>query len=655
MPAIDADNKIMRRKVWTTSPWFLVFAVLILGMAAVTFQYNSILSCVEIAVGVFSIVIVIISRIRLKKYIEKTVTSTISNISSINQTYLERFKMPVIVVGKFGDILWSNLRFKKQLCLGRDPVNDNISSYINIKSLKDFDNTDVIETDYDGHHYAVYCTTADEGFIFFFIDNTHYDTIAKKFRETKKSVALIVFDNREQFSNDSEEDTVAVVTELENKLLHFAIDNKALYKRLPSNTYMIIFDKLHLDKLIADEFPILKEIRTIKYNNREATISMGIGADCDSIVESEQKARKALDMSLGRGGDQVAVMRGDEYEFFGGVSAGIERMSKVRTRVVATSISRIITESDRVLIMGHRFSDLDSVGAAVGLQPVIEKGFKKNCRIAINKETSMAKSLIEHFEKENKDVFLTPEEALKYMTPKTLLIIVDTHIPNVVESPPVLEKSKRTVVIDHHRKMVNYIDDAIVFYHEPFASSACEMVAELITYLGENYCSKTQAEALLAGIMLDTKNFVIRTGVRTFEAAAFLKKKGADTVETKQLFASSLNVHKEKYKVVDSAEIQNGCAIAMTDSKDENIRLICALAADELLSVEGVDAGFVIFRSEDDTINISARSYGKLNVQVIMEALGGGGHQNMAATQLGKITFREAKDILKTAIGNIVK
>lgn len=655
MPAIDADNKIMRRKVWTTSPWFLVFAVLILGMAAVTFQYNSILSCVEIAVGVFSIVIVIISRIRLKKYIEKTVTSTISNISSINQTYLERFKMPVIVVGKFGDILWSNLRFKKQLCLGRDPVNDNISSYINIKSLKDFENTDVIETDYDGHHYAVYCTSADEGFIFFFIDNTHYDTIAKKFRETKKSVALIVFDNREQFSNDSEEDTVAVVTELENKLLHFAIDNKALYKRLPSNTYMIIFDKLHLDKLIADKFPILKEIRTIKYNNREATISMGIGADCDSIVESEQKARKALDMSLGRGGDQVAVMRGDEYEFFGGVSAGIERMSKVRTRVVATSISRIITESDRVLIMGHRFSDLDSVGAAVGLQPVIEKGFKKNCRIAINKETSMAKSLIEHFEKENKDVFLTPEEALKYMTPKTLLIIVDTHIPNVVESPPVLEKSKRTVVIDHHRKMVNYIDDAIVFYHEPFASSACEMVAELITYLGENYCSKTQAEALLSGIMLDTKNFVIRTGVRTFEAAAFLKKKGADTVETKQLFASSLNVHKEKYKVVDSAEIQNGCAIAMTDSKDENIRLICALAADELLSVEGVDAGFVIFRSEDDTINISARSYGKLNVQVIMEALGGGGHQNMAATQLGKITFREAKDILKTAIGNIVK
>lgn len=645
----------MRKNVWTTGPWFLVFAVSIFAMAAFTYQYNLILSSVEIAVGVASIFVVIISRIRLKKYIDKTVSGTISNISDINQSYLERFKMPVVVVGKFGDVLWSNSRFKKQLCMGRNPVNENISTFLGSKSADEAAESDSFETDFDGHHYAVYCTPSDEGYVFFFIDNTHYNTIAKKFTETKKSVALIVFDNREQFSNDSEEDTVAVVTEVENKLLRFAIDNGALYKRLPSNKYMIIFDKVHLDKLISDKFPILKDIRTIKYNDREATISVGIGADCDSIVESEQKARKALDMSLGRGGDQVAVMRGDNYEFFGGISAGIERMSKVRTRVVATSISRVITESDRVLIMGHRFSDLDSVGAAVGLQPVIEKGFKKNCRIAINKETSMAGSLIEFVEKEKQNIFITVEEAYKYMTPKTLLIIVDTHIPNVVESPELLEKSKRTVVIDHHRKMVNYIDDAIVFFHEPTSSSACEMVAELITYMGESYCSKLQAEAMLAGIMLDTKNFVLRTGVRTFEAAAFLRKKGADTIETKRLFASSLDIHKEKYKIVDSAEIKNGCAVAVTDTQNENIRLICAQAADELLTVEGVDAGFVIFKSMDNCVNISARSYGKLNVQVIMEALGGGGHQNMAATQLGKITFREAKDTLLTVIDNMVK
>ncbi|MBR2280617.1 MAG: DHH family phosphoesterase [Ruminococcus sp.] len=645
----------MRKKVWITGPWFLVIAVSVFAMAAFTFRYNLILSCAEIAVGVASIFVIIISRIRLKKYIDKTVTSTISNISDINQNYLERFKMPMVVVGKFGDILWSNSRFKKQLCMGRNPVNENVSIFLGSKTVEEAADSDSFETDFDGSHYAVFCTPSDEGYVFFFIDNTHYNTVAKKFIETKKSVALIVFDNREQFSNDSEEDTVAVVTEVENKLLRFAIDNSALYKRLPSNKYMIIFDKIHLDKIIADKFPILKDIRTIKYNDREATISVGIGADCDSIVESEQKARKALDMSLGRGGDQVAVMRGDNYEFFGGVSAGIERMSKVKTRVVATSISRVISESDRVLIMGHRFSDLDCVGAAVGMQSVVEKGFKKNCRIVVDKETTMAKSLIDYVENEKKDIFITVDEGLKYLTQKTLLIIVDTHIPNVVESPEILEKSKRTVVIDHHRKMVNYIDDAIVFFHEPTSSSACEMVAELVTYMGENFCSKLQAEAMLSGIMLDTKNFVLRTGVRTFEAAAFLRKKGADTVETKRLFASSLDIHKEKYKIVDSAEIKSGCAVAITDSEDDNIRLICAQAADELLSIEGVDAGFVIFKAKDKTVNISARSYGKLNVQVIMEALGGGGHQNMAATQLGKITLREAKDTLLQAIENIVK
>ncbi len=645
----------MRRKVWTTGPWFLIFSALILVMAVVSYQYNFILSVSEAAVAVGSVVIVIVSRVRLKKYIDKTVTGTISNISDVNQNYLERFKMPVVVVGKFGDIIWSNTRFKKQLCVGRNPVNENISVYLNQKTLVEVSDSDGIETDFDGHHYAVYCTPADEGYLFFFIDFTHYNTIAKRFTETKKSVALIEFDNREQFSNDSEEDTVGVVMELENKLLHFAIENNALYKRLPSNKYMIIFDKVHLDKLIADKFPILKEIRNIKYNNREATVSVGIGVECDTLVESEQTARKALDMALGRGGDQVAVMRDGNYEFFGGVSAGIERMSKVRTRVVATSISRVIAESDRVIIMGHRFSDLDCVGAAVGLQPVIEKAFKKHCRIAINKETSMAGSLIELVEKENKDMFINEEEAIKTLTPRSLLIIVDTHIPDVVEFPEVLEKCKRTVVIDHHRKMVNFIDDAIVFYHEPTSSSASEMVAELITYLGENYCSKLQAEALLSGIMLDTKSFVIRTGVRTFEAAAFLRKKGADTVDTKSLFASTLDTHKEKYKIVDSAEISNGCAIAVADSKNDNIRLICAQAADELLSVEGVDAGFVMFKTKDDAVNISARSYGKLNVQLIMEALGGGGHQNMAAAQLGKITFREAKDTLITAIDNVVK
>ncbi|MEE3334288.1 MAG: DHH family phosphoesterase [Ruminococcus sp.] len=643
----------MKRKVWTSTPYFLIFAIVLAAGAAVLYMYNPLLGGIEAFCAAMAVVIFVFSRRRLKRYIDRTVAGVISSISGINTTYLERFKMPVAVAGEVGDIVWSNLRFKKQLCQGRNPINENISVYLGSKNVDEAADTEGFEFDFDGRHYTVFCTSVDGGYICFYFDNTYYKDIAKKFNDTRKSVAIIVFDNREEFTNDSEEESARVILALETKLLHFAGENNALFKSLPSNRYMMIFDKSRLDKLIADKFPILKDVRSITYNNREATISVGIGMNCDTLIDSENCARKALDMALGRGGDQVAVMRDGEYEFIGGISAGIERMSKVRTRVVSTSISRVISESDRVFVMGHRFSDLDCLGAAVGLQPMIRDSFKKYCRVVINKETSMASALINAVDTSPEPMFITPEEALKSVTQKTLLIIVDTHIPDYVESPELLEKCSRVVVIDHHRKMVNYIDDAIIFYHEPTASSASEMVSELLTYLGETHVSKMQAEALLAGIMLDTKNFVVRTGVRTFEAAAFLRRRGADTVATKTLFASGLETHKEKYRIVNSAEIVNSCAVAVTERICDNIRMVSAQAADELLSVEDVKASFVIFRTDENTVNISSRSYGKLNVQLVMEALGGGGHQNMAAVQIKNESVEQVKEQLFTALNNI--
>lgn len=640
----------MRRKVWTLSPVFVIFSIVMFGMAGVTYYYNPTVSIIEMAVAIISSAIVVVLSVRFKKYISKTISNAISNITDLNQAYLERFKMPVVISGKFGDILWSNSRFKKQLCMGRNPINESINTFIGNKSIEDVADSDGFDIVFDGKQYTVYCTTASEGYICFYIDNTFYKETAKKYSDTRKSVALLVFDNLQEFTNDSEEEGARLILALETKLLHYANENKALFKALTSNKYMMIFDQVHLDMEISKKFPILKEIRSIKYNNREATISIGIGTGCDTLIESEQQARKALDMALGRGGDQVALLKDNNYEFFGGVSAGVERLSKVRTRVVAKSIARAISESDRVFIMGHRFSDLDCVGASVGLQPIVEKGYKKHCRIVINKETSMAESLINLVDKE---VFITPEDALKNISTRTLLIVVDTHIPDFVESKEVLDKSKRIIVIDHHRKMVNYISNSMIFYHEPTSSSASEMVAELITYLGENYLSDIQAKALLAGIMLDTKNFVLRTGVRTFESAAFLRKKGADTVKTKELFANSLETYKEKYKIVSNSEIIDNCAVAVCEEKFENIRLVSAQAADELLAVADVMASFVIFRNSEKEISISARSYGKLNVQVIMEKLGGGGHQNMAAAQLKNITINQAKNQLLEAIDSV--
>ncbi|MBQ7505457.1 MAG: DHH family phosphoesterase [Ruminococcus sp.] len=644
----------MKRRVWTSAPWLIISIFIIFGMAIAVYPYQPLVSFIGGGVAIVLLALSIIFRSRYRRYVTRTLDSALNSIGKVEKDYLDRFKVPVALAGKHGDIVWSNSRFKKQLCSGRNPSNEDISPYIGAKEIDSVADSDGFEIDFNGKHFMVLCTSVEEGYACFYIDNTDYYYIYKKYLETQKSVALISFDNQDEFSNDSEEESARVLLALETKLLHFADENKALFKTLPSNKYMMIFDKVALDKLVADKFPILKEIRTIKFNNREATVSIGIGMHCETLVESEQKARKALDMALGRGGDQVAVMKDDSYEFFGGVSAGIEKMSKVRSRVIATSITRAVSEADRVYIMGHRFSDLDCVGAAVGLQPVIENVLKKHCRIVINRGSSMAKRLISLAEQSGTKMFITPDEALKNISYRTLIIVVDTHIRDMVESPELLSKCSHVVVIDHHRKMVNYINDAVIFYHEPTASSASEMVAELITYIGDAKLSKLQAEALLSGIMLDTKNFVVRTGVRTFEAAAFLRKHGADTVETKELFAGPLENYKQKYKLVNNAEVYRDCAISIADGECDNIRIVASQAADELLSVENVVASFVVFESNGG-INISARSYGKLNVQLVMENLGGGGHQNMAAAQLKGLSPQECKRKLIDAIDSVIQ
>ncbi|MBQ2475482.1 MAG: DHH family phosphoesterase, partial [Ruminococcus sp.] len=288
-------------------------------------------------------------------------------------------------------------------------------------------------------------------------------------------------------------------------------------------------------------------------------------------------------------------------------------------------------------------------------QCIMEKSFKRYAKVVINRDTSMARMLIDYAnERLDSHIFVTPEDAIKGVTAKTLLIIVDTHLKTSLESAELYDKCKRVVVIDHHRRAVNYINNALVFCHEPSASSACEMCCEIISYLDDKPLGYTQADALLAGIMLDTKNFVLKTGVRTFEAAAYLRRKGANTLTVKEMFSGSIETYREKVDIVCRCEITNGCAISTSERTDGDVRLAAAQAADEMLSLTGVAASFVIF-PDGERINISARSYGKVNVQVIMEKLGGGGHQTMAATQLYDTTMEQAMEQLKTAIDESLK
>lgn len=646
----------MKRRIWTLSPWFIIFSIIMLGMACISYRYNRYLCYIELGVSVLSMGIVFFVSLRFRRYLHQALENVLSNIKGVNKTYLEQFKMPVVVIGTHEEILWSNSQFKRTLCMGRDPVGESIVPYVSDHSLEFLAEEQGVDITVDGKYYTVYCNKTEAGMVCYYIDNTYFKSTIKKFRETQSSVALVVFDNREDFINDNEEESARIVLSVESTLQRWATSNNALYKKLSGNRYMIVFEEQALVKIVEEKFQILKEIRHIKLNQREATISIGIGRGADSLKDSEKMARTALEMALGRGGDQVAIMKKDEtYEFFGGVSGGVEKLSKVRTRVISNTLAKAISDSDRVYIMGHRFSDLDCVGASIGMQKVIQHTFRKYARIVVDEEKSMASVLIDYIkeERQNEEIFIAPADA-RIVTPRTLLIIVDTHTPDFLESAELYDKCQRVVVIDHHRKMVNFIKDALVFCLEPTASSASEMCTEIISYIGDEAIAAPEAESLLAGIVLDTKNFVMKTGVRTFEAAAYLRRKSANTVTVKQFFSDNIETYKEKYNIVSRAEIYNGCAISAADGTMENIRLVAAQAADELLMITDVYASFVLFSSEDGVVNVSARSYGKINVQIIMERLGGGGHQNMAAVQIKNKTETEVRDQLITAINEVL-
>ncbi len=644
----------MKKKLWTLTPWFIIFGVVMLLMTSFMSTYNYLLFLVELGLTVFSTGIVISLSLRFRNYIRATVRWTAERIAGFDPDFLEKFKFPVVVSGEMGDIIWCNARFRKALCGGKSPEGDAVNAYLPGFNINDIIDGEGVDIAIDGREYTVYAiSNGSGGAVCQFIDNTDYKQTSRDFHANIPAVALVTFDNAEDFYSDSEESYSSVLISVEANIQGWAMDYNGMYKRLGNNRYMVIFRDADVERMIAQKFPVLKNVRSISANRHIATISVGLCRGCRLVRESEMNARKALEMALGRGGDQVAIIKDGNFEFFGGTAAAAEKVSKVRMRVIANAISRAVNDSDKVYIMGHRFSDLDCVGAAVGMQCIMQKSFDRYSRIVINRDTSMAQMLIDYAEESHDSVFISPEEALKGVTSKSLLIIVDTHLKNSLESPELYEKCKRVVVIDHHRRAVNYISNALVFCHEPSASSASEMCCEIISYLDDKKLDYIQADALLAGIMLDTKNFVIKTGVRTFEAAAYLRRKGANTLTVKEMFSGSIETYREKVDIVCRSEIYENCAISTSTRKEGDVRLAAAQAADEMLTLKGVSASFVVF-PDGERINISARSYGRINVQVIMERMGGGGHQTMAATQLYETTMEDAIVQLKDIISGTI-
>lgn len=595
--------------------------------------------------------------VSMGKSINKFYQTMEKQLSPYTNKALKDFPLPVLVTRRGGDIIWYNNQMREKVLGGQDCFSHGLAEYFPSVNLAMDCPPQGYGVEYNGHQYTAYhAPTGEEDNrlnVLYLVDDDKLKRIAKEYFSSRPVAAIILIDNYEELLQSARENERSqIMGEIEYQIDCYVENYHGVIKKLEKDRFFVVLEERYMKSIVEERFTILDTVRKINANDKmPATLSIGVGRDAQTLQQAEQFASQALDMALGRGGDQAAVKNKNGYEFYGGVSKGIEKRTKVKTRIVAAALSELLDSCSNVLIMGHRFADLDCLGAAVGLyQPIQQMG--KPVKIILNSRANMVKQLHSRLIEQGYDTaFIEPEVALDYVGDDTLLIIVDVHTPHFIEAPEVYKKCKNVVVIDHHRKMVDYIDNAVIFHHEPYASSASEMVAELLQYFGDKYKpDSTAAEALLAGMMLDTKNFIQRTGVRTFEAAAYLRKLGADTIEVKRLFATSMNAYQERCKVVSSATVYRHCAICQVEEKIDEIKMVSAQAADELLSIEDVDASFVFYYESDNVVAYSARSMGRINVQIIMEKLGGGGHLTMAGAQTRGIDLKEGKERLLRAI-----
>ena len=485
----------------------------------------------------------------------------------------------------------------------------------------------------------------------YWLDITESEQMRQTLDMTRPSVAILMIDNYEDLMKACPESKrSALLADIEGKLNDWCAGSGALLLSYDRDRYLFVMEEKDFAVYAEKKFDVLDAVRTVESGGVTATLSIGVGRDGDSFESLFKNADLALEMALSRGGDQAVVKDRSNFEFYGGRSKTTEKRTKVKSRVMANALRELIDDARNVYVMGHKYADMDSLGAAAGICCISRKLGKK-AQIVIDTENNAAHPVLRALQQmpEYAGVFVNGDTAFLHAQPDTLLVVVDTNRPDSVESEPLLESCTRVAVIDHHRRGSSYIDKMTLNYHEPYASSASELVTELMQYLIEPAdMLKSEAEALLAGIVLDTKNFTNRTGGRTFEAAAYLRRCGADTQDVQRMFQSDLDAMVTRYAIMRQAEIYHS-DIAIVAADEAYDRVTAAKAADELLTIRGIRASFVMYR-KDDGVYMSARSLGEVNVQVILEALGGGGNSTTAGGQAKGITVAEAKEKLLAAI-----
>ncbi|MBQ5973988.1 MAG: DHH family phosphoesterase [Oscillospiraceae bacterium] len=514
----------------------------------------------------------------------------------------------------------------------------------------------------DGRVFEVYSSLirpekGDYGNLFaalYWIEKTQELALRAELEENRLIVGELVCDNYEEISRGgTESDRASMMAELDGVLRRWLDETGAVgvLRKVDRDRYLICTDERSLRRMEASRFELLEKVKAIRTaGGAELTVSLGIGRDAENLGELERYSTLALEMALSRGGDQAVVKTKKGFDFFGGMTHEKEKHTKVKSRIMANVLRGLIHDSTDVYAMGHRVADMDSLGGAVGIVCAARK-FGKRCRIIIDRDLCNAGQLIELLENEPayRDVFLTPEQAMIEIKPGSLLVVVDTNRRNYVERTDLLTAFSKIAVIDHHRRVADYIDNAVLNIHEPTASSVCELIVEVLSYLLDpGDMLRAEASAMLAGIVLDTKSFAVKTGVRTFEAAAYLRRNGADSIEIKKMFQSDLASYIERAEIVKRATFFEGI-YALSVSEKPVDRAVAAQAADDLMNIMGVAGSFVVFPFED-TISVSARSLGRINVQLIMEKLGGGGHFTTAGVQIKGKTADQVVSMLKDAI-----
>ena len=591
------------------------------------------------------------------------------NVNQAAKNSLIYSPIPLIIVESDGNIVWRSTNFVSEF------ANIDINNYITelleninleIKERKDKKDKSIVSNlKIDNKEYKILGEFVKSGnrerkkqekymMILYFLDETENIKLQKEYKDSKACVGIIMIDNYEETIQQVEIDERPQLTaEIEKAIYEWANEYDGIIIKSDRDRFVYLFEQRHLDKIKESKFNILDTIKDINISKRiQLTLSIAISNEGETGKEKYQSAVNTMDVVLGRGGDQAAIRENGKYHFFGGRVEEVERRTKVKARIVAHALEELIKENDQVLIMGHTNPDIDALGSAIGMYR-LATNLGKEAYIVANTNT-MALGLVKQSldeEKQFEGAIINKEIAEEKITDKTLLIIVDTHKSSYVEDPSLLDKTNQIAIIDHHRRSPDFIQKSILTFHEVYASSAAELVTELLQYTSTPIeLSKIEAETLYAGIMMDTKNFTFKTGVRTFEAAAYLRKCGVDIIQVKKWFQSDLETYNKITEIIKTTELINDTiGIATYNIEDKDANVICAKSADELLTIGNITASFVLGNVGNE-VTISGRSIGDINVQVILEKMGGGGHITLAGAQIEGMTIEEVKEELKQRI-----